>query len=105
MFIARERARALARVYTRFAGRSLAFAETAYAAKKQVMEASFPADLDRMAHALNRLSERDRRSRDITLHALRRALVEIIACLDVYRTYVTAAGCGTRDRERLVAVT
>ncbi len=103
VFIARERTRALARVYTRFAGRSLAFAETAYAAKKQVMEASFPADLDRLAHAINALSERDRASRDITLHALRRALIEVVACLGVYRTYATADGCSARDRERITA--
>jgi (1->4)-alpha-D-glucan 1-alpha-D-glucosylmutase len=103
LFVARERTRALGRVYTRFVGRMPDFAETVYAAKKQVMQTTFPADLDRLTQALDRLSERDRRSRDITWHALRRALIELVACLEVYRTYVTPDGCSPRDRQRIVA--
>ena len=46
-------------------------------------------ELNVLARALNRLSERDRRFRDFTLNGLRRALTEVIACFPVYRTYVT----------------
>lgn len=102
VFVARARTGALVRAYTRFAGRMPAFSDTVYAAKKQVMETTFPGDADRLAAALNALSERDRRSRDITLHALRRALVETVACLRVYRTYASEHGCSEVDRRHMV---
>ena len=37
---------------------------------------------------VNRVSERDRRSRDFSLNELRKAVREVIACFPVYRTYV-----------------
>jgi (1->4)-alpha-D-glucan 1-alpha-D-glucosylmutase len=47
---------------------------------------------------LERLADRDRRSRDFTLNSLRRVLREIVATFPVYRTYVTARGVSDADR-------
>ena len=51
-------------------------------------------ELNVLAHALNRLSEGDRRSRDFTLNSCRKVLREVAACFPVYRTYITARGAG-----------
>jgi (1->4)-alpha-D-glucan 1-alpha-D-glucosylmutase len=98
VFVARHRVRTLERIYSRFVGRRPPFAETEYVARKQVMETTLTSELDRLAGLLNQLSERDRRTRDFTLHSLRRALLEIVACMPVYRTYVNTGGCRAEDR-------
>ena len=56
-------------------------------------------DLQLLAHRLNRISERHRRSRDFTLNTLRIALREILACFPVYRTYIREGYVSERDRQ------
>ncbi|MEO8480913.1 MAG: malto-oligosyltrehalose synthase [Acidobacteriota bacterium] len=102
LFIARHHMPMLARIYTRFAGRRPSFAETGYIAKRQVMESTFTADLDRLLVLLHAIAEGDRVTRDFTRHGLRRGLVEITAALAVYRTYVTCQGCSSEDRAWLL---
>lgn len=101
LFIARHRMPMLQRIYTRFAGRRLPFAETEYIAKRQVMEATFTADLDRLLERLTVIAESDRRTRDFTRAGLRRGIVELAAALPVYRTYVNRDGCPPEDRGRI----
>ena len=60
-------------------------------------------ELNVLAHALNRISERDRRYRDFTLNSCRAVLREVIACFPVYRTYVSARGVSAFDREAVGA--
>ncbi|HSR12281.1 MAG TPA: malto-oligosyltrehalose synthase, partial [Thermodesulfobacteriota bacterium] len=43
-------------------------------------------------------TEKDRHTRDFTLNSLLTALVEVIACFPVYRTYVNECGVIERDR-------
>jgi (1->4)-alpha-D-glucan 1-alpha-D-glucosylmutase len=52
------------------------------------LHVSLASELAVLAHALHRLSHRDRHSRDFTLGALTDVLGEVIACFPVYRTYV-----------------
>jgi (1->4)-alpha-D-glucan 1-alpha-D-glucosylmutase len=101
IFVARHRVRRLERIYARFAGRHPSFAETEYAARKQVIETVFTSDLDRLVDMLVAIAESDRRTRDLTPHRLRRGLLEVTAALPVYRTYVNAAGVTPSDREWL----
>ena len=58
-----------------------------------ILQVSLASELHVLAHQLDRLSEKNRWSRDFTLNSLRHALREIIACFPVYRTYVVP----TRD--------
>ena len=51
-----------------------------------------------LAHRANRISERDRRSRDFTLDSLRDAIREVVAAFPVYRTYVSSRGASDDDR-------
>jgi (1->4)-alpha-D-glucan 1-alpha-D-glucosylmutase len=103
LFVPARHVRALRRLYGQFTGRRERFVDVAYLAKKLVMDTSLASELNVLAHALNRLSERNRRSRDFTLNSLRRALREFVACLSVYRTYITANGCSAADEDRIFA--
>jgi (1->4)-alpha-D-glucan 1-alpha-D-glucosylmutase len=78
----------LTEAYRRFTGLDDDFADLVYRKKKLVLQTSLAGELNVLAAALNRLSERDRHSRDFTLGSLTAALRETIACFPVYRTYV-----------------
>ena len=61
---------------------------------------SFASELEVLVSDLKRIADADRRTRDFTVNALRRALVEIIARFPVYRSYL---GDGRARRRRIVA--
>ena len=58
-------------------------------AKTEILETSFASELEVLVSDLKRLADADRRTRDYTAFAIRRALVEIIARFPVYRSYLT----------------
>lgn len=94
------------RLYQRFTRRWPDFSDVAWASKRLVMVSTLAGELNLLAHALNRISERDRHSRDFTLNSLHDMLLQVVACFPVYRTYATAAGHRDEDRrilERAVA--
>ncbi|RPJ81531.1 MAG: malto-oligosyltrehalose synthase, partial [Acidobacteria bacterium] len=95
--------RPLRQFYARFTGMSSPFADVVYESKKLITRTSLASELNVLAHALNRISESNRRSRDFTLESLRGVLQEVVACFPVYRTYVTADGWTPADRERIEA--
>jgi (1->4)-alpha-D-glucan 1-alpha-D-glucosylmutase len=88
----------LTQSYERFVGRSMNFNDLLYDNKKLIMRTLLSAELMVLANKLDRLSETNRHTRDFTLHTLREAIMEFIACLPVYRTYITAAGMSDQDR-------
>lgn len=90
----------LTRTWTAFAGRQPAFDELVYRKKKLVLETSLASELTVLSSHLDRLSERDRHTRDFTLGSLRSALREVIACFPVYRTYVTGKTIEVDERDR-----
>jgi (1->4)-alpha-D-glucan 1-alpha-D-glucosylmutase len=98
VFIDSRNAKRLRRVYGRLTGRQSGFADVAYQSKRTILLTAMSSELNVLAHALNRLSERDRRHRDFTLNACRAVLREVIACFPVYRTYVSARGMDAFDR-------
>jgi (1->4)-alpha-D-glucan 1-alpha-D-glucosylmutase len=99
VFIDARHARPLRRVYTRLTGRQETFDEVVYEGKRTIMLTALSSELNVLAHALNRLSERDRGSRDFTLNNCRKVLSEVIACFPVYRTYISPRGVDVFDRE------
>jgi (1->4)-alpha-D-glucan 1-alpha-D-glucosylmutase len=89
----------LANIYSRFIDQRLDFREVAHQSKRLIFRAAMSSDLQLLAHRLNRISERHRRSRDFTLNTLRAALREILACFPVYRTYIREGHVSERDRQ------
>ena len=97
LFVDPRAVKPLRRLYVRLTGRRETFEELAYECKRIIMLTSMASELNVLAHALNDLSERDRRCRDFTLESCRKVLLETIACFRVYRTYFTERGASDFD--------
>ena len=88
LFVDAVNERAMTTAYAAFTGQRTSFADLAYESKRLIMRVSMSSELNVLGHALDRLSERDRHSRDFTLNSLTDALREVVACFPVYRTYI-----------------
>jgi malto-oligosyltrehalose synthase len=86
------------RLYAAFVGERLDFDQVARGAKTLIIVYALASDLNMLAAALTRIAKHDRDTCDFTLNSLRRALVEIVACFPVYRTYITPNHRSSEDR-------
>ncbi len=75
--------------WTSITGRPADFTAEETAARREVLRRSFTAQLDATTASLHRLARRRLETRDTTFHAIRRALVTLLAHFPVYRTYGT----------------
>jgi (1->4)-alpha-D-glucan 1-alpha-D-glucosylmutase len=99
IFVARENEEKLQQIYFRFIHGIIDFEELVYQKKKLVLYTSMAAEMNLLARQLNRISEGNRWTRDFTLFSLRSALIELVACFPVYRTYLEEPGqVDERDR-------
>ncbi|MHB1751342.1 MAG: malto-oligosyltrehalose synthase [Acidiferrobacter sp.] len=89
--------------YEAFMGARDDYASMLYECKGLIMHTSLGSEVHTLGIALDRIAERDRRTRDFTLSAQRTALFEIVACFPVYRTYVSAPGASSADRSIIEA--
>jgi (1->4)-alpha-D-glucan 1-alpha-D-glucosylmutase len=85
------------RVYAAFIGRHAEFDQILREAKLLVMTGALASDLNLLAHALTRIAEADRNTRDLTFNVLRRTVMLYTAALPVYRTYIDERGPGAAD--------
>ncbi len=88
----------LEEIYARVTGFHLPFAEVCYQANKEVIKGLFRGDFAALARHLGRLAARHREARDVPLTELAEALLEVTACLPVYRTYIREGEISARDR-------
>ena len=86
------------RLYTAFIGERLDFDRVSRTAKTQIIVYALASDLNLLATALTRIAKHARETCDFTLNSLRRALVDIVACFPVYRTYITPEHRSNDDR-------
>ena len=94
----------LTELYRRIAGDD-SYTDLVRQAKDEVMSTSLATDVERATAVLVEVCEGSRRYRDFTRSELRAALREVIASLEVYRTYVSPGRrAGPADRERLESV-
>jgi (1->4)-alpha-D-glucan 1-alpha-D-glucosylmutase len=98
LFIDMLKARDFEEIFARFIRKKVNYQDLVYDKKKLIMQTSMTSEINTLGHFLNHLSEKDRHTRDFTLNSLTAALVEVIACFPVYRTYVTRSGVNERDR-------
>jgi (1->4)-alpha-D-glucan 1-alpha-D-glucosylmutase len=98
LFVDQRAAEAMRRSYERYTGRQAPFPIVAYVGKKLILSTTLAAELTVLGDALNRISERHRKWRDLTLQSLNDALREFVACFPVYRTYVDESGWRDFDR-------
>jgi (1->4)-alpha-D-glucan 1-alpha-D-glucosylmutase len=96
--VAAHNDRAFERLYQRFTHNTAPYHIVAYVAKKFVLETALSGELNVLALRLDRIAQRDAHTRDFTLGALRRTLLETIASFPIYRTYVTGSRVEAADR-------
>jgi len=78
----------LKRIYRRVVADPMPYADIVHRSKRLVIATKLSAELHRLSYELDRLSESDYRTRDFTMGALQGALVEVVAALRRYRTYL-----------------
>lgn len=88
LFVDASNEKAMTAAYAAFTGQRTPFPDLAYESKQLILQVSMSSELNVLGHALDRLAERNRYSRDFTLNSLTHALREVIACFPVYRTYI-----------------
>ena len=91
------------KIYSRYIGGHIDFDELVYQKKKLILYTALASEMNLLARQLNRISEGNRWTRDFTLYSLRAALIEVVACFPVYRTYVgEATGVDERDKRYIL---
>lgn len=98
IFIDMKHEKAFDDIYTRFIKAKVDYQDLIYEKKRLIMQTSMPSEINMLGHYLNRISEKNRHTRDFTLNNLTTAIIEVIANFPVYRTYATKAGVNERDR-------
>jgi (1->4)-alpha-D-glucan 1-alpha-D-glucosylmutase len=88
--------------YNQMTGSTESFADVVYARKKQVILELFHGEAQRLGHYLARLAQQDRYACDLPQEQLTQALLEVTACLPVYRTYARSGEISQHD-QRYVA--
>ncbi len=90
------------RTYEAFVERRSDYASILRACKTTIMDNEMASELDRLSRSAARIARQVPGTEDFTQSILRRALREIIACFEVYRTYVDAESEATaEDRQDL----
>ena len=89
LFVEANNRSAFDKIYGDFIDASVNFNSLVNSTKKMIMLVSMAGEMNALAHQLDRISEKNRWYRDFTLNSLTFALREVIACLPVYRTYVS----------------
>ena len=89
------------KIWRNFTGIEEHFETLARDGKRDIMLSALASELTVLATEILRIARADRRTRDYTFNALRRALGEIAACLPVYRTYIIDAP--SEQDERFIA--
>src|SRR6202140_4156401 len=87
-FVEPEGARRIEEIYSTFIGRQQDFADVVYQKKKLVMNTLLGVEMRTLGRQLAELAAQDRYARELNRDQLIDALIEVTACLSVYRTYI-----------------
>jgi (1->4)-alpha-D-glucan 1-alpha-D-glucosylmutase len=102
LFVDSRNSAAFTELYTRFTGIRDRWPDIVVNSKRRLMRSSMASEMNMLSHRLTRLAESNRRTRDFTLNALTGAIVDYVARLPIYRTYVEGNDSGSiekRDRQ------
>ncbi|MDI6891062.1 MAG: malto-oligosyltrehalose synthase [Thermodesulfovibrionales bacterium] len=98
IFIKTANVKAFDDIYSRFIKSKMDYQEIVYENKKLIMQVAMSSEINTLGHYLNRISEKNRHTRDFTLKSLTNAIIEVIAFFPVYRTYANPSGVNDRDQ-------
>ncbi len=101
IFVDTANEKAFDRIYRRFTRSAMDYEKVVYEKKKLIMQRAMSSEINTLGNYLNRLSEKDRGTRDFTLNSLTVAIIEVIASFPVYRTYIDNWNISQRDRRHI----
>lgn len=103
LFVDSRGAEAMTRAYADFLGGDMSYADLVVETKRRILTRNLAGELDRLKDLAGALAARNLSTRDLGTDTLRRAIIELIAALPVYRTYIDVSGAQEKDREILDA--
>jgi len=77
------------RIYERYTGIPTSFHEICREKRKLIAERRMAGDVENLARLIKNISNRYRRGSDLTLLGMKRAIVQVLGCMSVYRTYIS----------------
>jgi len=99
LFVNGKNMRQLDRIYHHFSDLKTPFKDLVYEKKKQVMSNLLAVEMYSLGRDLSLLAEQDRYARELPRSFLAKALIETVACLPIYRTYIRGSQIGDFERE------
>ena len=96
-----QKADALTAAFSDFTGHSVNFPAVVREKKREIIEAKFTADLERLTDLAQKIARASWRTRDLSRKHLREAIKRLTTTLSVYRTYRTATRFDETDRQVL----
>ncbi|MFH0789780.1 MAG: malto-oligosyltrehalose synthase, partial [Pseudomonadota bacterium] len=88
-------------VYDHFVGTRTDLSDVIIEKKTLIMQSLFGGEIETFEYQLRLLADQDRQARDVSRHDLLKALMEVTACLPIYRTYIRELEISTTDRRVL----
>jgi len=88
IFVNPDGTRRMEEIYSAFIGRKQSFADVLYQKKKLVMSTLLGVEMRTLGRQLAELAAQDRYARELDRPQLINALIEVTACLGIYRTYI-----------------
>jgi (1->4)-alpha-D-glucan 1-alpha-D-glucosylmutase len=99
IFVEPKNEKKIERIFEGFTQKKIHYHSLVSEKKRLFIGRYMAGDIDNLAHLLKRLLNRNRYGKDLTMYALRRALVEIMAQFPVYRTYIDTEKLNDNDKK------
>lgn len=99
IFVETRNAKVFEGIYSGFIKCRMDYPDMVYNNKKLIMKAAMASEINTLGNYLNRISEKNRHTRDFTLNSLIEAIMEVVAYFPVYRTYINNLEVTERDRQ------
>jgi (1->4)-alpha-D-glucan 1-alpha-D-glucosylmutase len=103
IFVEMSNAKAFDDIYSKFTKLKINFQDVVYKNRKLIMKVAMSSEINSLGHFLNRISEKNRHTRDFTLNSLTNVIIEVIAFFPVYRTYTNSMKVKDKDRQYIEA--
>jgi (1->4)-alpha-D-glucan 1-alpha-D-glucosylmutase len=101
LFVDSAAERHMTSIYHNFTNMDTNFSTLAYEAKKLIMHKSLASELNMLTKNLAGIADADRKTCGFTHNGLRDALVEVLACFPVYRSYIAYGQISVDDRQHI----
>ncbi|MGA1824516.1 MAG: malto-oligosyltrehalose synthase [bacterium] len=98
IFCAQENKRSFAKIYAVFTGFHTSYDNLVPEKKRLIIGKHMAGNIDNLAHLMKNIAGRERYGIDITLYALKRALVEVMSYFPVYRSYINRERFSETDK-------